>query len=424
MAGKVEVVITAQDKASAAIRQTANAIEGLSKKVSAFGKLTLGIFAAGRLEQLLKKSMQAAAEHDKSLAKNMKGVEDSFYSMQVAIGSAILGSGGIVWAMETLGVGFKRMAAFVVEPARAFKNLWLSMQGWAAVGVSKILQLMAKLPGQKKLLDTAYPLEKMGYDALAQSAQGFDAIVPDYKQPAKAGGGSRAAKSTKPLDIKGPEPFGSFAWADNQYKSIVPSSEQLAEALKDSLDRLAIEVPDIIKRAKFMEVMRESFAQQVAQSLTIGIGDGFGAFFESGKIEDGFKGLAGSLLSGLGGALVQFGEAAIMASSLMMALQSALKSFLPGAGLGVGIAMVALGKGLQAAAGKAFGNMGSRSTSFALSGTRGTLSGGTEAFSERGTVVLEYPRNSFVNTSDPFFQQLITQALANGQGRRVVFRPR
>jgi hypothetical protein len=414
MSEVVRVIIQAKDEASAAIRATAKEIQGLGSKVAAFGKLSLGVFAAGRLEGLLRNSMKMAVANDRSLQESMQRLTTSFENAQISIGRAILGNRGIVWSIEQIAVALTNLGNSMNHPMESLEKLMLRMakvfpgvlmgQGFRDVLTGRIAEIDAAVAG----MDRWSRMMHRG--------------TTDQPKPKPM----RIGRIAKDLDIQGPEAFGSFAWADNQTRAFIPSSDDLAKALERSLADLSLEIPAILKRMKIMEEISAAFGQQVAQSFATAFGDGVAGFLESGSIEDGFKSLAGSLLSGLGGAMVQFGEAALMQSTLMVALMNALGKLNPAAGIGISLAMIAAGKTLQAVAGKAFGNMGSRSVGYAVSGTRSTLGGGVEAFGERGTVVIEYPKSSggFANVKDPFFQELINQALAQGQGRRLVFRPR
>jgi Flp pilus assembly pilin Flp len=116
----------------------------------------------------------------------------------------------------------------------------------------------------------------------------------------------------------------------------------------------------------FADTLREQTADSIAPSLADGIAQGFERGLEAGSIGKGFAALTNALLSGLGKAMVQFGEKALLASQLMESIKKGLASFLPGGAIAASIAMIALGSALQAAASAAFGHMGEAGAGAAL----------------------------------------------------------
>jgi len=126
------------------------------------------------------------------------------------------------------------------------------------------------------------------------------------------------------------------------------------------------------KELSDMEQLENTFKNSVGRAIGDGVAQGFAAAFQTGSIAKGFAAFGDALLSGLGAAMVQFGEAALVQSTLMQSLLNALGSLNPGAGIAISLAMIAIGEALQAAASAAFGG-GSASRG----GTAGT-SGGPE----------------------------------------------
>lgn len=430
MSQNVSFIITAQDKASAVIRQTAKSIDGLSKQMKGLAsitKLAFGAFAAKEVGTFLKQSMEAAAQHDKALAKSMESVQASFYGLKVTVGTTILGNAGVIAALDTLTQVFGAIANAAklglggVEPL--LKGMVFKIAQLVGYAIRQIAQLYEAIPG---LGVVAERLANIGLKMELGGMAGFNEVKADnpniWNTPKITPPGKGGPRGMTPAQIDrriGPvgaprllEPTG----VDNQF------AQGLKEYGAAGIDMLGEQIIPEMEDA--MEPLRQAFQDSFANALAGGIGAGFEQLFASGDIGKGFQALAGTLLSGLGSAMMQFGEASLAASLFMEKIKNSLASFLPGGAVAASLAMIGLGAALKAAAGKAFGGMGRTTASHAVSGTRSTFSGGTEAFTERGTVVVEVPRDAMVRPTDPSWQDFMRDTVAAAQGRRLVFRPR
>lgn len=104
-----------------------------------------------------------------------------------------------------------------------------------------------------------------------------------------------------------------------------------------------------------MKQLQLQFAQAVGKAIADGVAQGFAQAFQTGSISKGFQAFADTMLSGFGAAMVQFGQAALLQSTLMLELMHSLATMNPVAGIALSLAMIAAGEALEAAAQAAFG---------------------------------------------------------------------
>ena len=104
-----------------------------------------------------------------------------------------------------------------------------------------------------------------------------------------------------------------------------------------------------------MKQLQLQFAQAVGKAIADGVAQGFAQAFQTGSISKGFQAFADTMLSGFGAAMVQFGQAALLQSTLMLGLMHSLATMNPVAGIALSLAMIAAGEALEAAAQAAFG---------------------------------------------------------------------
>lgn len=186
--------------------------------------------------------------------------------------------------------------------------------------------------------------------------------------------------------------------------------------------------------------LRSSFndlRDQLAEDIGTALGDGIAAGFSGlgGGIAQGFAQMTAALLSGLGQAMVRFGEAALITAQLMDKIKSALASFLPGGATVAAIAMIALGtalSGLGAAAAGAFGGSsgtGRQSTALAPITTTTTVGVSNTAPAQTGVrtapsaVATAGPAPTFnftvIGPNDPAAQRQIVKMVNLGLARGV-----
>lgn len=181
---------------------------------------------------------------------------------------------------------------------------------------------------------------------------------------------------------------------------------------------------------------RQQFAAQVSNALIDGFASGIEQAIASGSIGDGFAALTGSLLSGLGSAMVEFGKASLIASNLMKAIFAALGGLNPGGAATASIAMIAIGSALRGVAARAFGAMGGgghggSGRSFGSLGTAASASSGAATRLVFGSNSLSTaagmePRFAgqiiVIGEDDPRAQRAITNILRNAEGRGLTTR--
>lgn len=121
------------------------------------------------------------------------------------------------------------------------------------------------------------------------------------------------------------------------------------------------------KNSRLLEASREfadDIGKTVASSISAGFGAAFTRAFQGGgvlsSIGAGFAALTKGMLGGLGSAMVAFGEKALMASTLMAAIQKGLNALLPGGAIVASLAMIAIGSALAAGAQGMFGGESGR----------------------------------------------------------------
>jgi hypothetical protein len=178
------------------------------------------------------------------------------------------------------------------------------------------------------------------------------------------------------------------------------------------------------------EELEKSLAQHIADGLRGGFDAGVTAFLSTGSIGKGLAAFGGQLLQGLGKAAIEFGVKSIAIGGFVKAIVDGFKTLNPVAMIAGGVALVALGSALTAAAGSA------------VSSAQGGASGG--GFTER-TIVFRVPtevaapasssavstasrldplalvqqHNEFWSETDPVLQGRLSRTLSNGRDRGV-----
>lgn len=184
--------------------------------------------------------------------------------------------------------------------------------------------------------------------------------------------------------------------------------------------------------------IRNSFAQSIGAAIEDGLVAGIAQGVRSGSISEGFRALTGTLLQGLGNAMIQFGTASLKIGTLMQKLFTSLAGFLPGGAIGASVAMIAAGAALvglgQRAAGAAFGGRGGGTAGAATGGNviieRGTLGiggvsapglvgGGATAISGTSVRVQDRPAVNLtvIGPNDPTAQRGIAEIIRKVQAR-------
>lgn len=174
----------------------------------------------------------------------------------------------------------------------------------------------------------------------------------------------------------------------------------------------------------------DAFSTSISMTLIDGFSAGLERAFASGSIGDGFKALTATLLSGLGGAMVEFGKKALLTAKLMEAIKIGLERFLPGGSTVAALAMIAAGSAMRGAASRAFSGMGGGG---GYGGGSGSYAGAAAAASSASVTRLVFGNNSIstaagmtprtatqitvIGPDDPRAQRAIVDILRKAEGR-------
>ena len=149
-------------------------------------------------------------------------------------------------------------------------------------------------------------------------------------------------------------------------------------ALKDSVAKIRPQLALIEEALIGFNERANTVIQDGIANTFAGIGEGIGnALVDGGNI---FDNLGKSLLSSLGGVLVQLGQLAIQTGVGLLAVKLALKTLNPAVAIGAGVALVAIGSAFS----KSAKNIGSESFGGGSGGIGGQGSSGSSSFSGGG----------------------------------------
>jgi hypothetical protein len=198
--------------------------------------------------------------------------------------------------------------------------------------------------------------------------------------------------------------------------SIKKTGEQANAVLQTEADKLAVS-------------METTFAKSIGDGIVEGISAGFERAFATGKIGEGFKALGGTMLAGLGSAMIQFGKAGLSAALLMDGFLKSLSAMLPGGAVAKAVAMIALGGTLRGVASAAFGGGGggggiavTPTTQFGIpmqgDGTVTRLIfGQTSATTAAGMQPRQATNVTIIGPDDPKAQRAIEELITKGRRR-------
>jgi len=120
-----------------------------------------------------------------------------------------------------------------------------------------------------------------------------------------------------------------------------------------------------------LAAFKKGLQQAVTDTISDAISGGISAAVESGSLSKGFKALAGSFLSGLGGLFITIGKRALVGMAFIQQIVDAIIALTPAAGVAAALALIAFGGVLQ--------GLGGRVTGGGDSGSGGAGSGATRA---------------------------------------------
>lgn len=413
MATTVSVVIKAIDQTTAAIR---SAESRLVKFASFAGKTLLAGFGLGlggaKLLSFFKGAMDAAAEADSAIGLRMQHLGDTFTRFQVNVGKALLGDAGFTKDLEGL-IGLveqafvpalKTMVHWVNQFVEAFK----AVDHWQRKASDAVRQWIF---GQ----DDPGPNQDFSDVTSGSSSQRYGPRPP-------GGGRGRGRRDGGPASpIVSDLLFDRTSSARRQelIAGLIPDPEAIAAALDKALGDQRTGIGAMVAQMQFFGDLRDQFAAQLSHSIVDGFAAGIEMAIMSGSLGDGFKALTGTLLSGLGSAMIEFGAASLITAKLMEAIKSSLAKFLPGGAIVASLAMIAFGATLRGVAGRVFSSMGSvqqRATGQSTARSVG-------AAENQGQLTVLLPREAYVRADDPKFQAFIAEVIARGAGRNITFRP-
>jgi hypothetical protein len=204
--------------------------------------------------------------------------------------------------------------------------------------------------------------------------------------------------------------------------SVSAAAAQFREQTRELVDETAVDA------ANLQSQIRETLAQSIGDGIGDGIAAGFERGFATGRIGEGFKSLAGTMLSGLGSAMIQFGKASLALSELMDGLIASFASLIPGGAKARAIAMIALGASLKGVASAAFGGMGggrgmamTPMTQFGIpmtnTGPTQLIFGATSATTAAGMTPRQAINVTLIGPNDPTAQRAMQELMRNANQR-------
>jgi hypothetical protein len=176
--------------------------------------------------------------------------------------------------------------------------------------------------------------------------------------------------------------------------------------------------------------IRETLAEGIGASIGDGVAAGFERGFSTGKISEGFKALAGTLLSGLGSAMIRFGVASQGFGLLQAKIMKGLTSLNPALTISSAVAMIALGGALKGAAQAMFGGGGGGGGSAAVmpvtpfgnpmqgdGNVTRLVFGQTSATTAAGMTPRSATNVTIIGPDDPKAQRAIQELITKGNTR-------
>jgi hypothetical protein len=307
----------------------------------------------------------------------------------------------------------------------------VALTGLTALTREEFRQLLSVESGYEAALSRAnLPLadrvellqkQKAALDALASST-----IRGESERMAGIGGqrSRSAGMERKPLDTSGVTELPAIeakgvtlptGVSTGLMDSIKRTGQEAREALQKEADAIALQMTD-------------TFAQGIGNGIADGIAAGFERAFATGKIGEGFKALGGTMLAGLGSAMMTFGKAGLQAALLMDGFLKSLSNMLPGGAVAKAVAMIALGGALRGVASAAFGGGGgggtpvTPTTQFGIpmqgDGTVTRLIfGETSATTAAGMQPRQATNVTIIGPDDPKAQRAIEELITKGQRR-------
>jgi hypothetical protein len=201
----------------------------------------------------------------------------------------------------------------------------------------------------------------LGAERQALALLGGEAAKQAEKDLRASVGRSPFTAPQRPADGRSLAPFAVPDGLIDTRSILSPSLVQGLEAgMDETIRSLDKTLAKAAREAQFTQI-QQGFAQSISQSITDGITAGFDTALASGDIGAGFGALIGTLLSGIGAAMEQFGAAALVASQFMQSIMSSLMALDPSGAAAAAIGMIAMGavfKALGNAASSAFGGGG------------------------------------------------------------------
>ena len=210
----------------------------------------------------------------------------------------------------------------------------------------------------------------------------------------------------------------------------LPSSAELAAQFRPQIQSLtggatAAAAQEVLQ---LEQQLRETFAESIGNSIGDGIAAGFERGLATGKIGEGFKALAGTMLSGLGSAMIQFGQASLIAGEFMDKIKNALAEMSPKKAIAYSLLMIAAGGALRGVASRAFGGMGggggipvTPTTQFGIpmtaTGPTQLIFGATSATTAAGMTPRQAVNVTLIGPNDPTAQRAMQELLRNANQR-------
>jgi hypothetical protein len=176
----------------------------------------------------------------------------------------------------------------------------------------------------------------------------------------------------------------------------------------------------VLQFAQLMDDISTGMNQAIHDALVDGLVSGIQAAVANGSLMDGFKAFAGTLLAGLGAAMVSFGKQMIAFGIQVQIFKKALFSN-PAVAIAAGLALVAIGSALQKAGNSIFS--GSQGSSGASGGSSDSAyRGSVQAISAETSapIIYQVPREVGANPNDPAVHDWFAKTMRAATGRRVI----
>lgn len=321
----------------------------------------------------------------------------------------------------------KTTAALVQGATEAGPSYLEMLTELAGLGNLTRVQVKALREEEARLNEILY----QGNIPLAQKIQLLKERASVQAALAAQAGNIAAMESAAAMRMAGRVAGGGAVQAEVRAAPIIAFPPGFEQQIRDKVQgiRDKLEGPMNELNAQF----REELASGFGSALSDGIAAGFDRMMQKGaSIGDAFKALTGTILSGLGSMLIQFGTKALIASKLMAKLLANMMN--PTVAVPAALAMIALGAALRGAGQRIFSSggrdAGGAITAPSLGGMGSPMAGmtgpqllyGPTAAGGVAQIGGTAPVNvTIIGPNDPSAQRAMQELIANANRRGNTF---